>query len=173
MADIKYNFSMVIFLLGIGFSGIGCNGIYEVFFGDNSETEIENDGIKVENESLKVSLDSLSESYELLFRDFTAIKNKRRDTVFVFNPVDSINWIDSVRYVFRDSVVVSYDDRTFPEDSIIKYLNLFFRTDEVSDTAGLHFNFEVFDGAKLSYLRDSLYQVPDSITGWRIDWWRE
>ena len=187
----------MIFLIGIGFSGIGCNQIYNVFFRDNSETEVENDRLGVENTSLKVSLDSLSESYELLFRDFTAIKNKRQDTVFVFNPVDSINWIDSVRYVFRDSVVysfkdstvfsyrdsilfnyrdsvvVSYDDRTFPEDSIIKYLNLFFRTDEVSDTAGLHFNFEVFDGAKLSYLRDSLYQVPDSITAWRIDWWKD
>ena len=134
-------------------------------------------------------MDSLSESYELLFKDYTAIKNKKSDTVFVFSPVDSIRWIDSVRYVFRDSVlfiphdtliihlrdslvynfkdstvfsyrdsilynyrdsvVVCYDDRTFPEDSIVRYLNLFFRTDDVSDTAGLHFNFEVFDGKEI------------------------
>ena len=75
---IKYNFSIMIFLIGIGFSGIGCNQIYNVFFRDNSETEVENDRLGVENTSLKVSLDSLLESYELLFRDFTAIKNKDR-----------------------------------------------------------------------------------------------
>ena len=70
-------------------------------------------------------------------------------------------------------MVISYDDRTFPEDSIVRYLNLFFRTDDVSDTAGLHFNFLVFDGKEMSYQRDSLYEVPDSVIGWRMEWWRE
>ena len=93
--------------------------------------------------------------------------------VYSFKDSTVFSYRDSILFNYRDSVVVSYDERTFPEDSIFRYLNLFFRTDEVSDTAGLHFNFEVFDGAKLSYLRDSLYQVPDSITGWRIDWWKD
>ena len=135
----------------------------------------------------------------------TAIKNKKTDTVFVFNPVDSIRWIDSVRlvikdsinlipqdtlivclkdslvynyidtiiYNYRDSVKVSYDERTFPEETIERYLNLFFKTENVNDTAGLHFNFSVYNGKELNYVRDSVYEVPDSINGWRVDWWRE
>ena len=183
---------VIIIVFGIYYLGAGCSGISKLFYNDQGT-----DKLKEENAFLRVSQDSLSESYESLFREFTAIKNKKPDTVFVFNPVDSIKWIDSVRYVFMDSVIysfkdstifsyrdsilynnrdsinVSYDDRTFPEDSVVRYLNLFFRTDDAGDTAGLHFNFEVFDGSKLYYQRDSLYRVPDSITAWRIDWWRE
>ena len=147
----------------------------------NSQEILENERLKDENLGLRFSLDSLSDSFNSMFKDYNAIKNKKSDTVFVFSPVDSIRWIDSIRYIFRDSVifiphdtliihlrdslvynfkdstvfsyrdsilynyrdsvVVSYDDRTFPEDSIVRYLNLFFRTDDVSDTAGLHFNF--------------------------------
>ena len=33
------------------------------------------------------------------------------------------------------------------------------------------FNFSAFNGKELSYVRDSVYEVPDSITGWRIDWY--
>ena len=132
----------------------------------------ENELLKNENLRLKVSFDSLSGSYNSMINEYRAIKNKMRDTVFVFNPADSVRWIDSIRYVLRDSVIVSYDERTFPADSLTRYLNLFFRTDDVGDTAGLHFNFEVYDGSKLSYSRDSLYQVPDSIIGWQIEWWK-
>ena len=148
-------------------------------------------------------IDSLSVSYNKLYKDYTAIKNKKPDTVFVFNPVDSIKWVDSVRlvikdsinliphdtlivrlkdslvynyvdtiiYNYKDSVIVSYDERTFPEETIEKYLNLFFKTENVNDTAGLHFNFSVYDGKELSYARDSLYGVPDSVNGWRVDWY--
>ncbi len=133
------------------------------------------------------------------------LKITKPDTVFVSIPIDSINWIDSTRYIlkdsivliphdtliihlkdslvyhykdttlnnYRDSVIISYDERTFPTETIEKYLNLFFKTDNLSDTTGLHFNFEVFDGPKLSYKKDSLYQVPDSIIGWRLEWWKE
>ena len=55
---------------------------------------------------------------------------------------------DSIIYNFRDSVIVHYDERTFPVETIERYLNLFFRTENVEDTARLHFNFEVFDGPK-------------------------
>ena len=116
------------------------------------------------------SADSLSAAHKKLFNAYTAIKNKRSDTVYVFNPADSIRWIDSVRYIvkdsvvlvphdttviqfkdsiiynFRDSVLVRYDERTFPVETIERYLNLFFRTENVEDTAGLHFNIEIFDG---------------------------
>ncbi len=120
-------------------------------------------------------------------------------------PIDSINWIDSTRYIlkdsivliphdtliihlkdslvynfkdttlynYRDSVIVTYDDRTFPTETIEKYLNLFFKTDNLTDIIGLHFNFTTFDGPRLTYLKDSLYKVPDSIIGWRIDWYYE
>ena len=135
---------LTFFLLGGFFLGAGCNGISDIFQSDHST----------------------------LFLDYTAIKNKTPDTVFVFSPVDSIRWIDSIRYVIKDSVVISYDERTFPEDTIDRYLNLFFRTDNVNDTAGLHFNFLVFDGNKLTYQRDTLYNVPDSVVGWRMEWWR-
>ncbi len=83
------------------------------------------------------------------------------------------NFIDTTVYNFRDSVIITYDERTFPTETIEKYLNLFFKTDNLNDTTGLHFNFEVFDGPRLSYLKDSLYQVPDSVIGWRIDWYYE
>ena len=205
--------SIIFLVLGICFVGIGCSRVSEFLSAGNSMEVLETERLKDENLGLRFSLDSLSDSYSSLYQDYSAIKNRKSDTVFVFSPVDSINWIDSLRYVFRDSVlfiphdtliihfkdslvynfrdstvfsyrdsvlynyrdsvVVCYDDRTFPEDSIVRYLNLFFRTDDLGDTAGLHFNFEVFDGSKLSYLRDSLYQVPDSITAWRIDWWKE
>ena len=118
-------------------------------------------------------IDLVSAVDKKLNNGYTAIKNKKTDTVFVFNPVDSIRWIDSVRLVYKDSVLVSYDERSFPEETIERYLNLFFRTDDVNDTLGLHFNFEVYDGARLSYKRDTLYNVPDSIIGWRMEWWRE
>ena len=160
------------------FISSGCNS--------NSGTELQHQGV-----------DSLSAPYKKLFNDYTAIKSKRPDTVYIFNPVDSIRWIDSVRYVvkdsvvpvshdttiihlkdslvynFRDSVIVCYDERSFPAETLERYLNLFFRTENVKDTTGLHFNFEIYDGKKLSYQRDTLYQVPDSILGWRIDWWHE
>ena len=103
----------------------------------------------------------------------TLVVHLRDSVVYCFKDSTIFSYRDSILYKYRDSVIVSYDERTFPEDSVIRYLNLFFRTDDVSDTAGLHFNFKVFDGAKLSYLRDSLYQVPDAITAWRIDWWKE
>ncbi len=143
------------------------------------------------------SADSLSASYKKLFNDYTAIKDKRPDTVYIYNPVDSIRWVDSIRYVrkdsvvliphdttiihlkdslvykFRDSVIICYEERNFPVETLERYLNLFFRTENVKDTAGLHFNFEIYDGQKLSYQRDTLYNVPDSSIGWRIDWWHE
>ena len=195
------------------FFGSGCDGVSDVFQSDCSKEVLENNMLLKENDRLRFSLDSLSDSYHSMFQEYNAIKYKQSDTVFVFSPVDSIRWIDSVRYVFRDSVlfisqdtliihlrdslvynfkdstvfnyrdsilynyrdsvVVSYDARTFPEDSIVRYLNLFFRTDDVGDTAGLHFNFSTYDGKKLSYVKDSLYEVPDSILGWRIDWYLE
>ena len=204
---------IIILVLGIRFVGIGCSRVSDFFSAANSQEILENERLKDENLGLRFSLDSLSDSFNSMFKDYNAIKNKRSDTVFVFSPVDSIRWIDSVRYIFRDSVifiphdtliihlkdslvynfkdstvfsyrdsilynyrdsvVVSYDDRTFPEDSIVSYLNLFFRTDDVSDTAGLRFNFLVFDGKKLSYRRDSLYSVPDSVVGWRMEWWKD
>ncbi len=112
---------------------------------------------------MKPSLDSLSHFYDSLFPNYTAVKNKTPDTVFVFNPVDSINWIDSIRYVVKDSVIVSYEERTFPVDSIIRYLNLFFKTDDVSDTAWLHFNFEIFNGKELTYQKEihsMMFRIP-------------
>ncbi len=159
---------IIIFAMGIYYLSAGCSGITNILHKDNQVNII-----KRENADSKPSLDSLSDSYDSLLPNYTAVKNKPPDTVFVFNPVDSINWIDSIRYVVRDSVIISYEERTFPADSIIRYLNLFFRTDNVKDTAGLHFNFEVFDGNKLTYQRDTLYNVPDSNAGWRIEWWKE
>ena len=205
--------SIIFLVLGICFVGIGCSSITEIFSAANSQEILENERLKDENLGLRFSLDSLSDSYNSLYHDYTAIKNRKPDTFFVFSPVDSIRYIDSIRYVFKDSVlfiphdtlivhlrdslvynfqdstvynyrdsimydfrdslVIFYDERTFPEDNIVRYLNLFFRTENVGDTAGLHFNFSVFEGSKLSYLRDSLYEVPDSILGWRIDWYLE
>ena len=204
--------SIIFLVFGICFVGIGCSRVSDFFRVDNSQEVLEDERLKDENLGLRFSLDSLSDSYHLMFQKYNAIKNKRSDTVFIFSPVDSIRWIDSLRYVFRDSVlfiphdtlivhlrdslaynfkdstvfnyrdsilynyrdsvVFSYDERTFPEDSIVRYLNLFFRTDDVRDTARLNFNFEVFDGKEMSYQKDSLYQVPDSVTGWRVEWYK-
>ena len=158
---------ILIFICGIIYLSCGSIGISNILHKDNDINKLKN-----EDAGLKSSLDSLPDFYYPSFHDYTAIKNKTPDTVFVFNPVDSINWIDSIRYIVKDSVILSYDERTFPADSIVKYLNLFFRTDNVSDTAGLHFNFEIFDGKELTYQRDTLYEVPDSCIGWRIDWWK-
>jgi hypothetical protein len=185
----------------ICFIGMGCNSINEIF---NNEDCSE---YKNENINLKFSLDSLSSCYDSLYNDYNAIirqlPDKNPDTVFVYAPVDSTNWIDSIRYVFRDSiiivphdtlivqlkdslvyifkdttvynyhdsVIVSYDDRNFPTEIINKYLNLFFKSDKLTDATGLHFNVLIFDGLKLDYKYDSLYQVPDSVIGWRIDWY--
>ncbi|MFZ0456083.1 MAG: hypothetical protein WCE54_21660 [Ignavibacteriaceae bacterium] len=194
---VPYSYLIIILFLGICFAGEGCKSIFDVFQEDNNK-------LKNENTSLKFSLDSLSNSYNLLYDDYSSIKNKKPDTVFVSIPIDSINWIDSTRYILkdsivlitydtlkvrfrdsliynfidttvynlRDSVIITYDDRTFPIETIEKYLNLFFKTDNVSDTTGLHFNFEVFEGTMLSYKKDSLYQVPDSIIGWGVEWWK-
>ena len=182
----QYLFLMLTSVLSLNLVDCACNS------NSNEETQIQ-------------KIDSLSVSYNKLYTDYTAIKNKKPDTVFVFNTADSIRWIDSVRlvikdsinliprdtlvvrlkdslvynyidtiiYNYKDSVIVSYDERTFPEETIEKYLNLFFKTENVNDTAGLHFNFSVFDGNKLSYVRDSLYEVPDSVVGWRMDWYKK
>ena len=182
----QYLFLMLTFVLFINLVDCAC------ISNSNEEPQIQ-------------KIDSLSASYKKLNNDYTAIKNKKPDTVFVFNPVDSIRWIDSVRlvvkdsinliphdtlivrlkdslvynyidtiiYNYKDSVIVSYDERTFPEETIEKYLNLFFKTENVNDTAGLHFNFSTYDGKELSYVRDSVYEVPDSITGWRMDWYKK
>ena len=61
-------------------------------------------------------IDSLSVSYNKLYNDYSAIKNKKPDTVFVFNPVDSIKWIDSVRLVVKDSI------NLIPHDTLIVHL---------------------------------------------------
>ena len=195
--------NLIIMVLGICFIGIGCRSISEILSVDNSQEVLENNMLLKENAGLKFSLDSLSDSFNTLYRVYTNIKNKKSDTVFVFSPVDSIRYIDSIRYVlhdsivfvphdsliiqfkdsvnykdstlynYRDSVIVWYDERSFPSEMIDRYLNLFFKTENVSDTAGLHFNFSVYEGPKLSYLKDSLYKVPDSTLGWKIEWWKE
>ena len=82
--------SIIILGLGICFVGIGCSSITEIFSEDNSQEVLENERLKDENLGLRFSLDSLSDSYNSMFKDYTAIKNKRSDTVFVFSPVDSI-----------------------------------------------------------------------------------
>jgi hypothetical protein len=81
------------------------------------------------------------------------------------------NFRGTLLYNYLDSVIVSYDERTFPEENIERYLNLFFQTDNVEDTAGLRFNFSVFNGRKRNYLLDTNYNVPDSLTGWRLEWY--
>ena len=196
---ITSNYLIIIIFLAICIAGIGCNSIFDIF------PSAENSKLKNENMSLKFSLDSLSNSFDSLLNDYTAIKNKNPDTVFIYSPIDSINWIDSIRYVLKDSVVivphdtliihlkdslvynyrdttvynyrdsisVTYDDKNFPTETINKYLNLFFQTERLTDTTGLHFNVLIFDGPKLDYKYDSLYQVPDSVIGWRLDWYSE
>ena len=172
-----------------------------------------------ENNVLKNNLVSLQQDYEVLNQKYVELKNKTADTITISVPSDSINWIDSTRYVLKDSlvfiphdttiinykdsiilvphdtlvihikdslvynfrdtllynyldsIIVSYDERTFPEENIEKYLNLFFQTDNVGDTAGLRFNFSVFNGRKRNYLLDINYNVPDSLTGWRLEWY--
>ncbi len=198
------SYFIITFILGIYFFEIGCNSISDIFQGAaNSAAKEENNKLKNENVSLRFSLDSLSNAYDSLYDDYTSIKNKKPDTVFISIPTDSINWIDSTRYILKDSIVliphdtliihlkdsliynykdttlynyldsviVTYDERTFPTETIEKYLNLFFKTDNLSDTTGLHFNFEVFNGKELSFIKDSLYKVPDSTIGWRVDWY--
>jgi len=179
--------------------------------------------IKLQNENigLKNQLDSLLNSYDNLYENYLDVKSRLPDTVNIIIPTDSINWIDSVRYTikdsllliphdttiinfkdslvviprdtlithlkdslvynfrdtllynYKDSIIISYDERTFPEENIEKYLNLFFKTDSVEDTAGLKFNFSVFDGPRKSYLLDKNYCVPDSVVGWRLEWYLE
>ena len=64
--------------------------ISEIFSVGNSQEVLENERLKDENLGLRFSLDSLSDSYNSLFQDYSAIKNRKSDTVFVFSPVDSI-----------------------------------------------------------------------------------
>ena len=177
--------------------------------------------ISLQNENivLKSHLDSLQNEYNLLNQIYIEVKDRPPDTIKVLVPLDSINWIDSVKYTFRDSlvliphdtaiinykdsivlvphdtlivhlkdsiiynirdtllynyidsIIISYDERTFPEESIDKYLNLFFKTDNAEDTLGLKYNFSIFDGERKSYILDENYCVPDSITGWRLEWY--
>ena len=61
------------------------------------------------------------------------------------------NFRDTLLYNYKDSIIVSYDERTFPEENIEKYLNLFFQTDNIDDTAGLKYNFSIFNGRRISY----------------------
>ena len=179
--------------------------------------------IQLQNENiiLKLQLDSLQNSYDILNIRYINLKNKPPDTCFIFTSSDSVNWIDSVMYSFKDSlvliphdttvidikdsiivilhdtlitrfkdslvyiyrdtllysyidsIIICYDEKSFPEESIEKYLNLFFRTDNIEDTAGLKYNFSAFDGPKRSYTLDTNYIVPDSIIGWRLEWYRE
>ena len=57
------------------------------------------------------------------------------------------NFRDTLLYNYKDSIIVSYDERTFPKENIEKYLNLFFQTDNIEDTAGLKYNFSDFSTA--------------------------
>ncbi|MGB8317651.1 MAG: hypothetical protein WCE54_05980, partial [Ignavibacteriaceae bacterium] len=165
--------------------------------------------------------DSLQQDYNILNQNYVELKNKPADTIKISVPADSINWIDSTRYVlkdsvvliphdttiinlkdslviiphdtlitkikdslvynfrdtllynYKDSIIISYDERTFPEENIEKYLNLFFKTDNVNDTAGLKYNFSIFDGQVNRYQLENSYKVPDSLIGWRLEWYGE
>ena len=105
-----------------GFGDLFCwdwmQSISDFFSEDNSLEILENERLKDENLGLRFSLDSLSESFNSMFKDYNAIKNKKSDTVFVFSPVDSIRCIDSIRYVFRDSVFF------IPHDTLIIHLRI-------------------------------------------------
>ena len=183
---------------------------------NSNELRLQNENIVLHNQ-----LDSLQQEYNILDQKYVELKNIPPDTIEVLVPSDSINWIDSIRYVLKDSLVfithdstiinykdsivlvprdtliihikdsliyncrdtllynyqdstiISYDKRTFPEKNIEKYLNLFFKTDNVDDTAGLKFNFSIFDGRRRSYLLDTNYSVPDSLTGWDLEWYHD
>ncbi len=93
----QYLFLMLTFVLSINLVDCACNS------NSNEEPQIQ-------------KIDSVSASYKKLNNGYTAIKNKKPDTVLVFNPVDSINWIDSVRLVVKDSIIL------IPHDTLVIHL---------------------------------------------------
>jgi hypothetical protein len=210
MSKILIRFLMAVLLINL----LSCSNIKEMVCPE--ENNLQN-----KNTDLISRYDSLSNKYNLLNEAYKNIKMKKPDTVFVYNPVDSINWIDSVRYNikdslvliphdttvinfrdstiliphdtliihakdtlvynykdstlinYKDSTIIKYDMRAFPEKEFIKYLNLFFKADNAEDTTGLRYNISIFDGRKPSYIMNKNYDVPDSSTGWRIEWYHE
>ena len=119
----------------------------------------------------------LKDSIVLIPHDTTII-NYRDSIILIPHDTLIIHIKDSLVYNFRDTLLYNlqrfnnclYDERTFPEESIERYLNLFFQTDNLEDTAGLRFNFSIFDGRRRSYILDTNYRVLDSVTGWKLDW---
>ena len=56
---------------------------------------------------LKNQLDSLQNIHIILNQKYLEAKDKTADTVNILVPIDSINWIDSIRYDIRDSVNIN------------------------------------------------------------------
>ena len=61
-------------------------------------------GIQLQNENIVLRQSirfSAEQDYNILNQKYVELKNKPADTIKISVPVDSINWIDSTRYVIK------------------------------------------------------------------------
>ncbi len=159
-----------------------------LFIGCSSAPIITNDCTQLQNENNLLN-DSLLTLNKM-------IKGFKPDTVFIFNPVDSIRWHDSTKWIIKDSIKWSVKDSLNVIDSVIyqfkdsirfkdsiniidKYnpINL----DESSidsllswgivDTTELFWNVINYNGNEEIFNKHPNFTIPDSTIGFSFKWY--